>query len=193
MKWWLWVFIFPQLCWGLADLNFGDPPTAYLQWLSSPSDVMTEANGSSSVAIDPYVGGAVSQLSQPPDQVLYLGVMCNRRDGYHVYFTAQNSGATASTAKMTLPGGSDLTYTVSVSTEAATFSSGAFPSSNVNLTGATPTASCNFQNNSHVPRKTDERNVWRVTVQLPVIASVSDGLIMEGTYSGGFTATATMQ
>jgi hypothetical protein len=182
----------PQL-WSLPDLLVADPPTVYVEWLTSAGDTMTSADGDNSQAFDPYLGGAASQMQTPTDKDLYVGVMCNRTTGYDLTLTASNSGATTTTAIMTRPSGSDMTYTAALTKVSGTFAAGATASTQLDLTGATASGSAVFATNGDLPLAAASPNVWKVTNNLPSISGVSDGIIISGSYSGGITATVVLK
>jgi hypothetical protein len=154
---------------------------------------MTSVDGDNSEAFSAYVGGAVTQLTQPADKDTFLGIMCNSLAGYDVTLTALNTGATASTAAMTIAGGTDLTYTAALTKVGASFTAGTTASASLDLTGATASATSVHTAEADLPMAAASPNVWQLSFSLPLISSVSDGLIMSGTYSGGVTATIALK
>lgn len=169
------------------------PKTAYIQWLNNSTDAMTNVNGDNTVAMNPYVGGAMTQLTQPANKTTYLGIMCNALTGYDVTMTALNTGATASTGRLVITGGAPLTYTATLAKVAASFTAGATAAPSLDLTGASVSATAVFAASTDLPMLAVSPNVWQMTFSLPVISSVADGLIMAGTYTGGVTATVALK
>ena len=187
------IFITSQVFSAVGNLTVDVQKTAYIEWLTNSSDAMTSVDGDNSAAFDAYVGGAVTQLTQPADKATYLGVMCNSLAGYDVTLTALNAGATASTGAMTIAGGTALTYTATLAKEAATFTAGTTASTSLDLTGATVSATTVHTAEADLPMAAASPNVWKLTYSLPTVSSVADGLIMSGTYSGGVTATIALK
>jgi len=177
----------------LSDLLVTDPATVYIQWLEQATDPITEADGSNAMSFNSYIGGAATQLSSPSAKELFIGVMCNRIAGYTITLTASNSGATATTAKMTIPGGSHLSYTANLSKVSGSFAAGSNTNMSLDLTGASVSASANFASNDDLPLTTIAPNVWKITTSLPSIDDVTGGLIPSGTYQGGITAVISLQ
>lgn len=187
---WFSLPLYPLLA--LNNLSTGDPPTAYIQWLDSPSEAMSNPDGGSSMAFSPYMGGATTLLSAPPSKDFYLGVMCNRLNGYTVSLTAMNE-ASSTTAKMTSSSGRVMTYTCSLSRVSGTFAAGATTTISLDLTGNTPSATASFATTGDLPLTTQAPNVWRLSATLPSVSGVNDGLIVAGSYSGGVTATISVR
>ncbi|MCB1135124.1 MAG: hypothetical protein KDK78_02545 [Chlamydiia bacterium] len=177
----------------VANLSVDVPKTAYLQWLSSSSDSMTSEDGDGTFAMDPYVGGAVTQLTQPSDKTAYLGVMCNSLAGYNLTLTASGSGVTTTTGKLSTAGGTPITFTASLSQVGASFSGGTTANTALDLTGATASGDTVHTAEADLPMTAAAPNVWQLTFSLPAISSVADGLIMSGTYTGGVTATISLK
>lgn len=178
---------------GLDDLTPGAPATVYFQWLSSPGATMTEADGNGTVSLSPYLGGSITQLISPPSQDLYLGVMCNRKTGYDVFITGSTPGPAANQCRLTLPGANNIVVTLTISEVSASFNAGATTTISEDLSGVTASASASFQNPSQTPISAASPNVWRITLDMPPIASVSDGLITAGSYNGSLTATVVLK
>lgn len=177
----------------LGDLTVDVPKTAYIEWLTNPTDAMTSVDGDNTAAFAAYVGGAITQLTQPADKDVYVGVMCNSLAGYDLTLTASNAGATATTGAMTIAGGTAVTYTATLAKEAASFTAGTTASTSLDLTGATVSGTTVHTAEADLPMAAASPNVWKLTLSLPVISSVSDGLIMSGTYAGGVTATIALK
>lgn len=183
------LLLLPCCLLGITDISLGDPPTFYIQWLDSISTPMDSADGDNSYSLDPYLGGAATQLLSPMPYDIYIGAMCNQKSGYEIFLQANGGGATITTGKLFKSGATSITYTASLTKVASTFSSGAVASTNIDLTGSTPSCEAVFDKNNDVPRKIADANVYHLSLSLPQITSVTDGLIMEGTYSGSITAT----
>jgi len=177
----------------LADLTVGESATAYIQWLSSASDPMTDADGGASIPFTPYLGGASVQMLSAPSKDFYIGIMCNRTAGYTVTLTSTTAGATSTTAKFTIAGGSEIVYTAAISKEAGTFSAGANTSHSINLTGSTPSITVSFATESDLPLSATAPNVWKISASVPDITNVADGLVMAGSYQGGITAVVSLR
>lgn len=177
----------------VGSLTVDVPKTAYIQWLPTAATAMTSVDGDNTAAFANYVGGAVTQLTQPANKDVFLGVMCNSLAGYDLTLTANNSGSTTTTGEMTITGGTNLTYTATLAKEASSFSSGTTASTSLDLTGATVSGTTVHTAEADLPMTAASPNVWKVTLALPTISSVSDGLIMSGTYSGGITATVALK
>jgi len=182
-----------QLTAAVNDLTVFVPKTAYIEWLSASGDAMTSVDGDNSAAFDDYVGGAVTQLTQPADKVTYLGVMCNSLAGYQITFAASGGGATAATGRMTIAGGTPITYTGTLAKVAGSFTAGTTASTSLDLTGATVSGDTAHTAEADLPMTAAAPNVWELTLSLPVISSVADGLIMSGSYTGGITATIALK
>jgi len=187
------LFVGSTLYSALNDITVDVPKTAYIEWLTASTDAMTSVDGDNSAAFDAYVGGAVTQLTQPADKDTYLGVMCNSLAGYNVTLTASNAGATATTAVMTIAGGTSLTYTCTLAKEASTFTAGTTASTSLDLTGSGVSGTTSHTAEADLPLTAAAPNVWKLTYSLPTVSSVADGLIMSGTYSGGVTATVALK
>lgn len=168
------------------------PKTAYIQWLANSSDAMTAVNGDGTAAFADYTGGASVLLTKPADKDLYIGVMCNSLAGYRVTLNG-GTGATATTARMTMVGATPITYTAAMSKVASTFTAGTTASTSIDLTGAGASADTAHVAEADLPLAANAPNVWKVTLSLPTITGVSSGLIMSGTYSGGITATVALK
>ncbi len=177
----------------ISDLLVADPATVYIQWLNTSSSPMTEADGDLSTSAVPFSGGAMVQLSNPVPKECYLGLMINRISGYDVTLTASNSGATATTAHMTVTGGADMVYSCSLAKIPSTFKGGTVAADSLDLTGGAKSATAVFVAEPDLPLATTEPNIWRLTFTFPNISSVSDGLILSGTYTGGITATVVIK
>lgn len=175
----------------VMDLTVDVPKTAYVEWLTNSGDTMTAVDGDNTVAYDPYVGGALTQLTSPAVKTTYLGIMCNALTGYQITLTGTGT-TTATTGQMTLAGASPIDYTAGIGQVAGTFALGATVSMNINMTGATPSATVTFAAESDLPMTAAAPNVFSFSNTLPVIATVADGLIMSGTYSGGYTVTVSL-
>jgi hypothetical protein len=177
----------------VGNLTVDVPKTAYVEWLSASSDAMTSVDGGNAFAFDPYIGGAMTQLTQPADKVAYLGVMCNSLAGYTITLTANGAGATATTGRMTIAGGQPVTYTAALAQVGASFSGGTTASTSLDLTGGGISGGTVHAAEADLPMAAASPNVWQLTLSLPTISSVADGLIMSGTYSGGVTATVALK
>lgn len=177
----------------VGNLTVDVPKTAYIEWLTASSDAMTSVDGDNTFAFDPYVGGAVTQLTQPADKVSYLGVMCNSLAGYTISLTANGAGATATTGQLTIAGGTPIVYTASLSQVGATFTAGTTASTSLDLTGGTASGGTVHTAEADLPLEAASPNVWQLSFSLPAISTVADGLIMSGTYSGGVTATVALK
>ena len=94
---------------------------------------------------------------------------------------------------MTVPGGTSLTYTATLAKEASSFTAGTTASASLDMTGALVSGTSVHTAEADLPMAAASPNVWKLTYNLPVISSVSDGLIMSGTYSGGVTATIALK
>jgi hypothetical protein len=187
------VLITGQVHGALGDITVVVPKTAYIEWIATAGTTMTNVDGPGTYAFTAYVGGAVTQLTQPADEDMFLGVMCNSLAGYDVTLTASNAGATATTGVMTIAGGTSLTYTGTLAKEAATFTAGTTASTSLDLTGATVSGTSVHTAEADLPLAAASPNVWKLTMSLPVISTVADGLIMSGTYAGGVTATIALK
>ncbi len=168
------------------------PKTAYLQWITNTSDPITNIDGDLPDAFSPYTGGAMSQLTNPATQAVYLGVMSNSLAGYEINFVGANSPTTTS-AQMTQAGAGNITYTCALTQVPASFSAGTTASTSLDLTGGTMSASTSHVAESDLPMNNASPNVWDIGFSLPAITSIADGLIMSGTYTGAVTATITMK
>ena len=124
-------FACPSLHAAIGNLTVVVPKTAYLEFLTNSTDAMTSVNGDNTFAIDPYVGGAVTQMTSPVLKDIYLGVMCNSLAGYDLTLTASNAGATASTGAMTVAGGTAITYNTTLTKIASSFTAGTIASTSL--------------------------------------------------------------
>lgn len=177
----------------ISDLSTSDPPTLYIQWLNSSASPMTDANGDLSTAANPFTGGAMVQLTHPVPKDVFLGVMINRLSGYDVTLTAGGGGATATTGRMTVTGGSPMTYTCSLTKVAGSFKGGTVADPSLDLTGSSKSATAVFVADADLPLQTTAPNYWRLTFTFPSFNTVADGLIFSGTYTGTITATAVIK
>lgn len=177
----------------VSDLSYPGAPAVYVQWLDSTGATMSETDGSNTYDFDPYLGGGMTQLSRPADKVVYIGVMCNQLAGYDLTLTADNGGATASTARLTTPGATPLTYSGVLTKYTPSFTAGTTAVASLDLTGVGISATAVFAGPSDLPLQAANPNVWVLTLSLPVVSSVADGLIMAGSYSGQITATVSLQ
>ena len=134
----------------------------------------------------------MTQLTQPANKSVYIGLMSNSLAGYNVTLTGANS-PTATTAQMTLAGAANLTYTCTLTKENATFTGGTTASASLDLTGGTVSATSVHTAEADLPLADNDPNVWNLTFALPTISTVADGLIMSGTYTGSVTATVAMK
>ncbi len=172
----------------VASLSVDVPKTAYIEWLSASSDTMASVDGDATYAFDPYIGGAVTQLTSPAAKSVFIGVMCNALTGYEVTLTGSGT-PTASTGQMTQAGASPIAFTATLSTVGASFSGGTSTGGALDLTGATVSASTTHTAEADLPMAAASPNVWQIDLALPTISTVADGLIMSGTYTGSITAT----
>lgn len=177
----------------VGDMTASVPKVAYLQWLTDSADPMTEVNGDATDSFVPYVGGPVTQLQTPVNKKAYLGVMCNSLSGYEIILTANNAGATASGGNMVTAGGQPLSFTITLSKVTASITAGTTVSLALDLTGATPSISTVHAAESDLPMTAATPNVFEFDWGLPTISTVSDGLIMAGTYVGGVSATVVLK
>lgn len=185
------AFVGNTLSAAVQDLTVDVPKTAYIEWLTASGDTMTSVDGNNTAAFDPYVGGAVTQLTQPANKDAFIGVMCNALTGYTLSLTGTGT-TTATTGQMTLAGATPIVYTGSIAQVAGSFAVGATVATNIDLTGATPSATVTFAAESDLPLAAASPNVFTVTASLPTVSTVADGLIMSGTYAGGYTATVAL-
>lgn len=176
----------------VADLTVDVPKTAYIEWIATAATAMSSVDGDGSYAFDPYVGGAVTQLTSPAAKNIFLGVMCNSLAGYDVTLNA-GAGATATTGRMTIAGGTPIDFTGTLTKEAGTFTAGATAAPSLDLTGGSVSATSVFAAEADLPMAAASPNVWRLSLALPVISTVADGLIMSGTYTGQVTATIALK
>jgi len=177
----------------LDDLQVVDSPSAYIQWLTHASDPITQVDGNNTIALDPYQGGPAILMSHSPGKALYIGVMCNRLTGYDLTLTATNSEATSTSTRLIVSGGSDLILSATLEKESGTFTGGATASTQLDLTGGSASGTAVFAENSDLPLTTIAPNVWKLTVMPPSISSVSNGLIMNGNYERGITASISLR
>ncbi|MCB1135123.1 MAG: hypothetical protein KDK78_02540 [Chlamydiia bacterium] len=172
----------------VANLTVDVPKTAYIEWLTASSDTMASVDGDNTYTIDAYLGGAVTQLTSPADKICYLGVMCNALTGYEVTLTGSGT-TTGSTAQLTQAGATPITFTAALAQVGASFSGGTSTGGTLDLTGGSVSASTTHTAEADLPMAAASPNVWQITVSLPSITTVADGLIMSGTYTGSITAT----
>lgn len=175
----------------VEDLTVDVPKTSYIEWIANPSDPVTQVNGDLNVSFDPFVGGPITQLVTPVMKTTYLAIMCNALTGYQITLTGTGTTTTTS-GEMALAGAASLDYTTNFTTVAGTFAAGATVSINVDMTGATPSASVTFASESDLPMAAASPNVFSFSNTLPTISTVADGLIMAGTYSGGYTVVVSL-
>ncbi len=168
------------------------PKTAYIQWLATAGATMTSVDGDITEAFAAYTGGAMTQLAQPANKSVYIGLMSNSLAGYDLTLTGANT-PTATTAQMTIAGGTNLTYTCTLATEAGSFTGGTTASDSLDLTGGTVSGTTVHTAEADLPMTDSAPNVWNLTFSLPTVSAVSDGLIMSGTYTGSVTATVAMK
>lgn len=168
------------------------PKTAYVQWITNSSDPVTAVNGDLSNPLSPYTGGAMTQLTSPSAQGVYLAIMCNSLAGYDITLTGANA-TDATTANMTQAGSTAIAYTCTLAKVAGTFTGGTVASTAVDLTGATASGTTTHAAEADLPMDSSSPNVWDLGFSLPVINTVADGLIMSGTYTGSVTATITLK
>jgi hypothetical protein len=176
----------------VANLTVDVPKTAYIEWLTASADNMTSVNGDNTFAFDPYVGGAITQLTNPAVKPIYIGVMCNSLAGYDLTFSA-GAGATGTTGLMVQPGAANITYTAALSRVGGTFTGGTTASETLDLTGGSASGSTVHVAEADLPMAIGSPNVWQLDLSLPVISTVADGLIQSGTYTGGITATISLK
>ena len=177
----------------LGDLTVDVPKTAYIEWLTTSADTMTNVDGPNSYAFDPYVGGAITQLTQPADKDMFIAVMSNSLAGYNLSLTATNAGATATTGTLEQAGSAPITYTAGLTKVAASFTAGTVAAPSLDLTGATVSGTSSHTAEADLPMAAASPNVWQLAMSLPVISTVADGLIMSGSYTGGVTATIALK
>lgn len=177
---------------GQQDLSVIVPKTAYIEWLSTSGSAMASVNGNNSASFSDYSGGAVTQLTQPSNKVVYLGVMCNSLAGYDLTLTAVGSNATATTGELSQSGATPITYTTTLA-QAGGIASGATVNLSLNLVGSTQSIRTSYATEADLPLTAAAPNVFSLTTALPAISSVADGLIMSGTYTGGYIATVVLR
>lgn len=187
------LFATTQAFAAVGNLSVVVPKTAYIQWLTASTDAMTAVNGDNSASFADYTGGAATLLTKPADKDTYIGVMCNSLAGYRVTLTAANAGATATTGKMTISGGTALTYTAALTKVTASFTAGTTAATSLDLTGTGASCDTSHVAEADLPLTAAAPNVWKLTFSLPTTTGVSSGLIMSGTYSGGVTATVALK
>lgn len=168
------------------------PATIYIEWMANNSDPMTSVDGDYATGFDNYLGGALTQLVSPANKEAFIGIMCNNLPGYELTFTA-SSAASATTGSLTLAGATDLTYTATLTEVAGSFSAGTTRTNALDLTGATVSGDVVFGVEADMPMTAAAPNRYKLTLALPSISTVSDGLIMAGAYTGSITATVALK
>jgi len=186
------MFAGTQLYAAVEDLSVTVPKTAYVEWLTNSTDAMTSVNGDNSASFADYVGGASTQLTTPANKDVFIGVMCNALTGYNLSLNA-GAGATVTTGKMTLAGATDLVFTGALAKVASSFTGGTTTGVNLDLTAATVSGDTVHTAEADLPMAAASPNVWKLTLSLPTISTVADGLIMSGTYTGSITATIALK
>jgi hypothetical protein len=154
---------------------------------------MTDVDGDGNKAFNPFDGGPSILLRQSPPIDFFIGVMCNSLSGYEITLTTGSGTTTTTTGELTSGGGSKMTYSATLSKVNGTFAAGAVASANLDLTGSTASASAVFGSTADLPLEAASPNVWQLAASLPLINSVSDGLMMAGTYSGIITASVSLK
>lgn len=177
----------------LGDITASVPKVAYLDWLLTPTDAMTEVDGDNNDTFVNYVGGPMTQLVQPVNKKSYLGVMCNSLAGYDIILTANNAGATAGGGNMVTAGGQPLGFNITLTAVPASVTAGTTVSISLDLTGGTASITTAHTVEGDLPMDANSPNVFEFDWGLPVITTIADGLIMAGTYVGGVSATVVLK
>lgn len=142
-----------------ADIHFQAhvPKTAYIQWLQSPGQSMSQAQ-------DSHIQFSLSPWRED-SRDLYLGVMCNSLTGYRISFTASEATGPTTADALSVTG-NRIPYSVELRPMASTFKSPKSQSTTLNLQGSTPSLSVSFASSGDLPLRPEQRNIWRLTAKL---------------------------
>lgn len=149
------ILILNSLCAAEGNLSVHVPKTAYIQWLSGPSEAMTKSG-------DSEIKFSLSPLAKR-SQELYLGVMCNSLNGYNISFIAAHAKGAKSAEARSLSGKS-IGYLVDLRPVNSSILGSA--KTCLDLRGQVPSLSVSFTNENQLPMDAHRANVWRLLAKL---------------------------
>ncbi len=154
-----------------ATIQARVPKTAYIQWLDSPSQKMSQAFASHADVRLQGTGSAGSATN------LYLGVMCNSTGGYELRFTARDAKS-RTTALARGAGGLSAEYKMSLAAIGNTFWGGAQQYTNLDLTGGSSSAQVSFSDGYSLPLKAVRPNVFHL--KATSVDALPAGQVLQG-------------